>query len=679
MQNRTESAWSDWVSERLQNDMPMKLHALRPSHTFTYIMDEDSMEILEAFPNSVEEIITRGVRQAIKGHWAYVKAVRKVGAFDQTAIKQQLFKDNSNHRNDTNAWDRLTIKIEFYPTLTMRQIGPKVQREPIVFDGRIIACSTKKSYLIQAHVFCPNQCENGTDFVTANDLLKVYIPKCPDCSAKMTVRQRDAHTGYVQTVKIQEITSDSFHKPIDIEVKVTGDNVFNTWIGKRIRIAGQFITDLVMDGKQHEHKHFVFAKYIHEIDEVENVCITRERAEEIKELIKKPDNFQALLKSFAPNIEDKLLQKEGIMYSFVMGSKTEVRRTHIHVLEIGNAGKGKSEMIKQIPRVIAKSKFVLANNSTAAGLGIGMVKMDSGTSEPAGGPLVMLSPDGTLALDELDKMHPEDQKALLSSMENQVVTKTVAGTDLFLPSYVSIISAANPKWGQWDNKHGIVENINFPAYLLTRFDHITCSVKTNAIKEQEIANKILGLEAVTEVAQIQPLLSEAELMQYINYCKKFNPKLTIDAKNMLKDFYQQMCQATEGEDNVIPMTPRELEGMIRMATARAKLFQRDEADCDDVQAIMDLKTRAMNSFPNVNVKNAGQQIKLMSETDDMDKLKIELILEARDEDGEIDEKELQQAWVDRGVCKNDKVAEREFGKMIGINFFQRGSRYLYTP
>ena len=153
MENRTASAWSDWLSERLQKDMPETLHKLRPSYGFTYTMDEDSMQILEAFPNNVEEIITRGVRQAIRGHWAYVKALRKVGAFDKTVIKQQITKDNMNGRNDTAAWDRLDIKIEFYPTTTMRQIGPKVEREPIVFDGRIMACSTKKSYLLEVMCF----------------------------------------------------------------------------------------------------------------------------------------------------------------------------------------------------------------------------------------------------------------------------------------------------------------------------------------------------------------------------------------------------------------------------------------------------------------------------------------------------------------------------------------------
>lgn len=676
MTTKTESAWSEWIANRLCNDMPEALHKLRPSHGFTYIIDEDSLEILKEYPNKVEAIITRGVRRALDRHWAYWKVAHFADAQERI---QQISKDDQNKRNDTTAWDRLQVNIEFYPTVTMRQISPKIEKLPIVLDGRIMSCSGKKGYVVQSMVFCATETCDTDHEIFCGPTLRTFIPKCPTCGKKMHLRASTTITDYVQTIKLQEITTDSFHKPIDFEVKVIGDDVFNTWIGKRVRVAGQFLTDIVMNGTQQEHKQFIFSKYMHIIEEVENICITKERAQEIRELIKDEDNFKGLIKSFAPNIEGKMLQKEGIMYSFVMGSRGEVRRVHIHALEIGNAGKGKSELIKQIPRVIAKSMYVLANNATAAGLGIGMVKMDSGTSEPAGGPLVMLSPDGYMALDELDKMHEEDQNALLSSMENQVVTKTVAGTVLSLPSYVTIISAANPKWGNWDGKHGVAENINFSTFLLTRFDFITCSVSTNAILEQEIANKILGLPAVTTGAQIPALLSEAELMQYINYCKKFTPVLTLPAKNMLKEFYQQMCQVIKDEDKVAPITPRELEAMIRMSTARAKLLQKDEADVYDVQAIMDLKTAALNSFPGVTVVNAGTQLDLLSEEDNEQKRILDVIVSCYDEDKTVDKMEVCEMWVERGVYKTQRKAEREFNTMIGVSMWGRNGRYVYTP
>ena len=670
----TESAYSEQIAVKLLDQMPERISKLRPSHTFTYELDSDDFAIFSEHPKTICEIIQRGVSMACTKFWGEFK---HRGLKDDD-LKQAIVKDQVAGRNEgLGKFNMIKVNLVFYPTISMRQISPKIEKEAIVFDGRIMAVSGKRGYLKEGLVFCPNNCEDGEEMIFAGPTLRTFIPKCPTCKTKMHLKTSTAITDYVQTVKLQEIKIDTMHKPIDFEIKVIGDDVFNTWIGKRVRVAGHFLTDIVMNGTQQEHKQFIFSKYMHEIEEVDNICITKERAEEIKVLLEDPVNVRRLIKSFAPVIEGKMLQKEAIMYSFVSGSKSEVRRIHIHCLEIGNAGEGKSELIKQIPRVIAKSKYILANNATSAGLGIGMVKMDNQTSEPAGGPLVMLSPDGIMALDELDKMHTDDQKALLSSMENQLVTKNVAGVDLTLPSYVTIISAANPRWGQWDESHGIIENINFPAYLLTRFDVITCSIGSNVIQKQEIANKILGLKAVTTEAQLTPLLSESELMQYINYCRTFNPKLTVNAKNKLNDFYQQMSEITAGDDKVIPMTPRELEGMIRLSTARAKLLQKNIVGCEEVDAIMDLKKASLNTFPGVKVETAGHQLSLLSEMDKKAKGKEDIILECKDEDGQVDSTEVCEKWVEHGIYKTISKAEGEFQAMVGEVFFLRGSRYLY--
>ena len=177
----------------------------------------------------------------------------------------------------------------------------------------------------------------------------------------------------MQVVKIQEIDNTLQQQPITLDVKVVGDDVFNTWIGKRVRISGHFLTDIESAGKKHEHKQYVFVKYLHEIEEVENVCISKERALEIKELLKDPENQTRLFKSFAPEIEGRLEIKESLCYAFVGGSESEVRRTDINILEIGNAGHEKSETIKQIPRVIAKSMYFLGNNATSAGIGLSLI------------------------------------------------------------------------------------------------------------------------------------------------------------------------------------------------------------------------------------------------------------------------------------------------------------------
>ena len=670
----TESAYAEQIAEKLIDTMPDRVSKLRPSHTFNYKMDKDDLEIFAEHPKIVEKIYKRAVSMACERYWTRYKVRHIEGEQEKL---QEIFRHNSQNFNiGLRAFDRIKIQLEFFPTTTMRKIGPKVEGQPIVFDGRIMAVGAKNGYIKEAWVYCPNRCDVDIQ-VHANPTLRTYIPKCHSCNTPMKIRTDSAITDFVQVVKIQEIDNTLQQQPITLDVKVVGDDVFNTWIGKRVRIAGHFLTDIESAGKKHEHKQYVFVKYLHEIEEVENVCISKERALEIKELLKDPENQTRLFKSFAPEIEGRLEIKESLCYAFVGGSESEVRRTDINILEIGNAGHGKSETIKQIPRVIAKSMYFLGNNATSAGIGIGMVKLDNNTSVPQGGPLVICSPHGVVGIDELDKMHAEDRRSLLSSMEQQVVTKVVAGATLSLPSQVSIIAAANPKYGEWDESHGIVENINFEAYLLTRFDIVWCSVKNNSIKKQAIAAKILGLAPITKDQQLTSLLSEAELLQYINYCKKGIPKLSMDSKKMLNDFYQQMSELTEGEENVIPMTPRELEGLIRLSTARAKLLQKDVVDVEDVDAVIQLKKKAMESFPGVTLKGDGRQLQLLSEMDSKQKSKMDVLLECADEENKVSSSEVCDKWVEEGVYKTLQKAEREFQALVGEKLFLRGDRYVY--
>ena len=670
----TESAYAEQIAEKLIDTMPTRVSKIRPSHTFTYEMDSDDLLVFAEHPKIIHKIYRRAVSMACERYWTRYK-VRHIE--DEQEKQQEIFRHNSQDFNKgLVAFDRVKVNLVFYSTTSMRQIGPKVEGQPIVFDGRIMAVGAKNGYIKEAWAYCPNRCDADIQ-VNANPTLRTYIPKCHSCNTPMKIRTDSAITDFVQVVKIQELDNTLQQQPITLDMKVIGDDVFNTWIGKRVRIAGHFLTDIESAGKKHEHKQYVFVKYMHEIEEVDNVCISKERSLEIKEMLKDPENQTRLFKSFAPEIEGRLDIKESICYAFAGGSQTEVRRTDINILEIGNAGHGKSETIKQIPRVIAKSMYFLGNNATSAGIGIGMVKLDNNTSVPQGGPLVVCNPHGCVAIDELDKMHAEDRRSLLSSMEQQVVTKVVAGATLSLPSQVSIIAAANPKYGEWDESHGIVENINFEAYLLTRFDIVWCSVKNNSIKKQAIAAKILGLAPITKDQQLTPLLSEAELLQYINYCKKGIPKLSMDSKKMLNEFYQQMSELTEGEENVIPMTPRELEGLIRLSTARAKLLQKDVVDVEDVDAVIQLKKKAMESFPGVTLKGDGRQLQLLSEMDSKQKSKMDVLLECADEENKVSSSEVCDKWVEEGVYKTLQKAEREFQALVGEKLFLRGDRYVY--
>ena len=270
----TESAYAEQVAEKMLDTMPTRVSKIRPSHTFTYEMDSDDLLVFAEHPKIIHKIYRRAVSMACERYWSRYK-VRHIEG--EQMKQQEIFRHNSQDFNKgLVAFDRVKVNLVFYPTITMRNIGPNIEGQPIVFDGRIMAVGAKNGYIKQAYVYCPNRCDTDTQ-VNAGPTLRTYIPKCSECGSPMQIRADAATTEYVQTIKIQELDNTLQTQPITFDVKVIGDDVFNTWIGKRVRIAGHFLTDIESAGKKHEHKQYVFVKYMHEIEEVDNVCISKRK------------------------------------------------------------------------------------------------------------------------------------------------------------------------------------------------------------------------------------------------------------------------------------------------------------------------------------------------------------------------------------------------------------------
>lgn len=143
-----------------------------------------------------------------------------------------------------------------------------------------------------------------------------------------------------------------------------------------------------------------------------------------------------------------------------------LRRKDIHMIIIGNPGRGKSEILKEVGS-LTKSSYVNGKLASGAGLAAGMVKLSTGNSVVQTGPLTLYD---FVLIDELDKMRKEDRAALLESMEQRTVSLHKAGVDLTVASKARILAAANPRLGKWKEDMGLEQNINLESFLLSRFD-----------------------------------------------------------------------------------------------------------------------------------------------------------------------------------------------------------------
>ncbi|RLI28363.1 hypothetical protein DRO58_02345, partial [Candidatus Bathyarchaeota archaeon] len=145
-----------------------------------------------------------------------------------------------------------------------------------------------------------------------------------------------------------------------------------------------------------------------------------------------------------------------------------------------------------------------------------------------------------------------------------------------LNARAAILAAANPALGRYDPNRTVAENINLPVTLLSRFD-LVFVLKDRPDKEHDarLTEHILRLHGGFE-EEVKPVIEPELLRKYISYSKRIKPRMTEEAMEIIKDFYLKMRSAGELADSPIAITARQLESVIRLAEARARVALREE-------------------------------------------------------------------------------------------------------
>jgi replicative DNA helicase Mcm len=263
----------------------------------------------------------------------------------------------------------------------------------------------------------------------------------------------------------------------------------------------------------------------------------------------------------------------------IMGDGTKIRGD-INVFLVGDPGTAKSEMLKFCARLAPRGLYTSGRGSTAAGLTAAVVRDKTGIMMLEAG-AVVLGDQGLVCIDEFDKMKPEDRSALHEVMEQQSASIAKGGIVATLNARTSILAAANPMYGKYDPFKNITENVALPIPLLTRFDLIFV-VRDIPSKEKDrnIAQHIIGLHKKS-ATDTRSLIDADIFTKYLAYCKRSDPTLTPEAEEKILDYYLKM-RNVESEE-MITVTPRQLGGLIRLATARARLLMKDQVEAEDAE------------------------------------------------------------------------------------------------
>jgi replicative DNA helicase Mcm len=497
--------------------------------------------------------------------------------------------------------DDIRVRIANYPIQrSLRQINAEVIGKMTSVSGMVVRSSEVKPLAKNIVYKCP---DNHLTEVPLERGLSIYTPtKCShEKCAQRDLRIDAEQSKFIdfQIVRLQELPEDlpPGQLPHYIDVTIKQDLVDNARPGDRIILTGivRIEQEQIAGTRIHSGLHrlriegnnieFLGGRGTKNSRRSEREEISPEEEKIIKSLSRNSDIYERLINSFAPHIQGHSLIKESILLLMIGSNQRTLQdgtkiRGDINIFLVGDPGTAKSEMLKFCARIAPRGLYTSGRGSTAAGLTAAVVRDKTGIMMLEAG-AVVLGDQGLVCIDEFDKMKPEDRSALHEVMEQQSASIAKGGIVATLNARTSILAAANPMYGKYDPFKNITENVALPIPLLTRFDLIFV-VRDIPSKEKDrnIAQHIINLHK-RSVSDTRSLVDVDIFTKYLAYCKRIEPVLTTEAEEKILDYYMKM-RNVESEE-MITVTPRQLGGLIRLATARARLLMKDQVDAEDAE------------------------------------------------------------------------------------------------
>ena len=283
-------------------------------------------------------------------------------------------------------------------------------------------------------------------------------------------------------------------------------------------------------------------------------------------------------------------------------------RGNINICLMGDPGVAKSQLLGYINRLASRSQYTTGLGSSGVGLTAAVLK-DPLTGEMTleGGALV-LADYGVCCIDEFDKMDENDRTAIHEVMEQQTISIAKAGIMTTLNARVSILAAANPAFGRYNPRRTIEQNIQLPAALLSRFDILwLIQDKPDRDNDLRLAKHITYVHSHGKQPPTRVKAMDMNLMRrYISLCKRKEPTISTELTDYIVGAYVELRREARNNKDMTFTSARNLLGILRLATALARLRLSDLVDKNDVSEALHLLEMSKDSLNQVQDQRVGQ-------------------------------------------------------------------------
>lgn len=507
---------------------------------------------------------------------------------------------------------------------------------PLVTRGIVVGITENKIKMTKTKLRCKFcQYTIPIDFNNHNpyDINKCGSETCGATNSYVIEPEKSVIKN-AQTLTIEELSIDNYNSPTQIEVLIDGDLVNKFDVGDTVIVNGDlrfnvFDEDTVnqfrrkltstsyissMLGTVGGNNNGMDFDYLIEANYVETLAekninyqdLSDEEREAIETLKKSPHLIEILIRSFASRIYGHDIVKEALIYQAIGGTGRSIseidNRGEINIILYGDPSVGKTELMRFALDIASKKRFMVGGNITVAGL-LGGVDTNNKNMIVAGD--AALANGGLLGFDEMNEANPDALNVLNEILEKQTATMTKIKKGNWKVA-LSFLGCTNPITGGKHRKNvNFNKNIGIKFSLLTRIDSIFVFIDTpNPDTDAEIADSILESYEIKEHINDPKIRINKELLAKFLYIMKNTPnapRLNTEAKKRAKDFYIKLrtinfndlvsnlgAGPTDVEEAAVSITTRQFQSIIRYATARARLFGKEFADVEDVEAAINI-------------------------------------------------------------------------------------------